>query len=326
VETLTTDIAPMETIVMQLSVKHGRIPELVRSRQQPITLGRALDNDAVVSDPYVAPHLLRFEKEADQWFAQVLDKHNPVLLNGEAIGEERIQLKSGDRMTIGRTHINIYAANHAVEDTRKLMLSNSLFQGKLGLFIAFAVLVMVTALDGFVDFIQLSVTGQWQQYVDSALMGGLTVIIWAGFWSIMGRLFRHHQQFSLQLLATSLLMCALVFLAPLPAYLEYLTSSLRVSEVSGYLLAFIFITSLLRYNLVLATHVENSWRVAAGLSIAIIGFTYLISNLENDGFSYSAEYSKVLKPPFAARSTAKNLDEYFDALNKNVDWQAMEEQ
>ncbi|MFT4825203.1 MAG: hypothetical protein ACJASY_003411 [Halioglobus sp.] len=312
----------MDTLVLQLSIKHGRVADLVRSEGQPITVGRALDNDAVLTDPYVAPHQLRFDKEGSDWYAQVLEQQNPVSQNGDVMKETRFQVQSGDRVTIGRTRLNVFAADHRVEATRTLILSSSMYQGKSGLLIAFAVLVFVALLDGFSDYTQLSVDDDWGQYMYSALMGGLIIIIWAGFWSIMGRLFRHQQQFSLQLLATSLVLLALIFIAPVPGYLEFMTNSLQVSQVSGYLMALIFVTTLLRFNLALATHVENTWRVAAGLSIVIVGFSYLMGSLESEEFTASAEYSEVLKPPFAPRPSAQNLDQYFEQLNQKVEWQA----
>lgn len=312
----------MDTLVLQLGIKHGRVAELVRSEGQPITVGRALDNDAVLTDPYVAPHQLRFDKEGSDWYAQVLEVGNPVSQNGEATEETRFQIQSGDRVTIGRTRLNVFAADHRVEDTRKLILSSSMYQGKLGLLIAFAMLVFVALLDGFADYTQLSVDDDWGQYMYSALMGGLIIFIWAGFWSIMGRLFRHQQQFSLQLLTTSLVLLALIFMAPVPGYLEYMTNSVKVSQVFGYIMALIFVTTLLRFNLALATHIGNTWRIAAGLSIVIVGFSYLMGSLESDEFNSSAEYSKVLKPPFALRTSAQSLDQYFEQLNRKVQWQA----
>ena len=316
----------METLVLQLGVKHGRVAELVRSTGQAITVGRALDNDAVLTDPYVAPHELRIECDDDEWFAQVVETGNAVSHNGEIKREQRFRIQSGDRITIGRTRLNIFSADHKVEDTRKLLLSNSMYQGKTGLLIAFAVLAFVVLLDGFSDYVQLSVDDNWEQYVYSALMAGLVIIIWAGFWSIMGRLFRHQQQFSLQLLATSLVLFALIFLAPIPTYLEYMTNSLSVSKASNYALALVFVTALLHFNLSLATHVENTWRVAAGLSMAIIGFSYLLGTLENDDFNYSAKYSKVLKPPFAIKAPARTIDTYFEELDQAIIWQDFEEE
>ena len=153
----------METLVLQLGIKHGRVAELIRSDGQPITLGRALDNDAVLTDPYVAPHQLRLEKDSGDWFAQVIETENPVFQNGEVKANGRFRVQSGDRITIGRTRLKIFASDYRVEDTRKLLLTSSMYQGKQGLIIAFTILALVVLLDGFSDYIQLSVDDDWEQ-------------------------------------------------------------------------------------------------------------------------------------------------------------------
>ena len=112
----------MEQIIIQYGIKQGNIAEVVRSHSDDIFIGRSFKNTLVIQDDYIAPEQLRiFQKEDQSWWMEILDQTNSVLLNSEALSskdKDSIQIRSGDSITIGRTTLSIYSADHKVEKPR----------------------------------------------------------------------------------------------------------------------------------------------------------------------------------------------------------------
>ncbi len=71
----------MDALVVQIGARQGRVAEVTRSVGDQMAIGRAYDNDLVLTDLHVAPHQLAFTKQDDGWNLRVLDHTNPVLLN-----------------------------------------------------------------------------------------------------------------------------------------------------------------------------------------------------------------------------------------------------
>ena len=114
----------METLIIHSGLRQGRVAELTRSQGGRLTVGRGFDNDLVIADVHIAPQQLEFVRENDTWTLRVLDFTNPVQLNDRVVGDEPVEIRSGDKLTIGRTRLALYDAAHPVERTRKLVISN----------------------------------------------------------------------------------------------------------------------------------------------------------------------------------------------------------
>ena len=209
----------MESLVIQLGVKHGRVAELARSRDGVLRVGRSFDNDLVLTDLHVAPRQIEFLRLGDGWYMTALDHTNPVLLNGVEIGRDSERIESGDKITIGRTHLTLYSADHPVEKTRELVWSSWLHRHSRGFVLPFLALLVFCLVDSSMEFYQNSVDLEWKEYGYAALVGAIFVVVWAGLWSLAGRLLRHQQAFGLQLMATSLVCLGLAILTPVESYL-----------------------------------------------------------------------------------------------------------
>ena len=226
----------METLIVQLGVKHGRVAELARSRDGALRVGRSFDNDLVLTDLHVAPKQIEFLRNDDQWYVTALDHTNPVLLNGEAIGRGAEVIESGDKITVGRTNLSLYSADHPVEKTRELVWSSWLHRHSKGVIVPFLTLLLLCLFDPAMDYYQNSIDLKLKEYAYSAFAGGIFVIVWAGCWSLAGRLLRHQQSFGLQLMATSLVCLGLSILSPIGGYLSFLSNSGLVGEIADYVI------------------------------------------------------------------------------------------
>lgn len=309
----------METLIVQLGVKHGRVAELTRSKNGALSVGRSFDNDLVLTDLHVAPKQIEFRRKDDQWFVTVLDDTNPVMLNGKTLGNEAEAIESGDKITVGRTNLSLYAADHPVEKTRELAWSNWLHRHSKGLLVPFMILIALCLIDPAMDFYQYSINLEWKEYAYSAFGLGIFVIVWAGCWALAGRLLRHQQAFGLQLMATSLVCLGLVFLLPLESYLSFLSNNDTVGEIASYVISFAVVAALLRLNLFFATNIKNTLTVSVALSGILMFSIYgLVSFEAQADFETRPMYSTVLKPPFAQIGKGDSIDEYLQGLEKQV--------
>lgn len=65
-----------------------------------ISLGRHVENDIVLKDPFVSKSHLQIVKDEDEFFLEDLNSANGTFLNGEKV-LDAIKLNNGDKLTIG---------------------------------------------------------------------------------------------------------------------------------------------------------------------------------------------------------------------------------
>ncbi|MEM9255794.1 MAG: FHA domain-containing protein [Pseudomonadota bacterium] len=306
-------------LVVQTGVRAGRVAELTRSEGGSLSIGRAFSNDLVITDSHVAPRQLELRYENGQWWLYVLDTTNATLVNGRRVEEQSIAVQSGDRITVGRTHFSVFAADHTVEHTRKLVLSNWLSNENYSPLTVVLFLLLVILTDLGISFAEGSTDLKWEQYVYASMWAAVLTFSWAALWAFMGRIIRHQPLFGLQLMATGSMLLVTTVLA---LGVEYLTSplhSLRLQELSGWAVSFVALAALLHLNLLIASNLRNTGLVSIVLSSTIVGVIYGFSWFGDRGleeFVSKAPYSKTLTPPLLGSRQGNSLQDYFDAVER----------
>ncbi len=89
--------------------------------QFPVTVGRALDNDVILSDGAVSPHHLCIEQEEDgKLYMHNLSEENGTLMNGHTIGQQRTMLPVPSRLVLGSRRVNVLSSDTQVAPTNLL--------------------------------------------------------------------------------------------------------------------------------------------------------------------------------------------------------------
>lgn len=304
----------MDKLVIQIGARHGRLAEIVESEGETVTLGRSFVNDVVLSDPYVAPEQLVIHKEDGVWVVKVLDDTNPILLNGYPVEYDDIELNSGDKLTVGRTHLSVFSKDHKFESTRKLLFSSWLYHNRLGPLLPMLALLVASLLSASHDYLGLSENIEYKQFISDALMFMFVVSLWAAIWALVGRVLRHQLHFFANLLFASVVLSIYIIIAPLGEYVEYLSGNLTLTTIFNALAFLLFFTLLLRFNLSLSSNLKNSGVVAFFVSLGLLIFTYGVSEFKQDEFNAYAEYASKLKPPFAKVVRDKSAEEYISGF------------
>lgn len=313
----------MEELIIQQNKRHGRLSEFVKSTSESLTLGRGFNNDVILSDYFIAAEQVRFDYEQGQWIIKILDDTNPVLLNDKPISADGSTIKSGDQLTVGRTHLVLLLSSHPIERTRKLMLSNWMYHKGLRITLPVIMVLISALLAVFTDYQETTSKIKWGQMAGGGLAYIFFLSFWAGCWALVGRLLRHKPNFFAQLFYTSLVMALLNTGMLFSGYAEYITAN----NIIGYLVEggfwLLFLSVLLKYNLTYATEIKKRGWISFSVIAVLMFFTFSMSYLQKQEFNTYPDYSKTLKPPFAKWSSDQSVEVYlqdiglqFDALKK----------
>ena len=163
----------------------------------PLRIGRALDNDVVLSDPHIAPTHLSVEPNDDGALALTVGD----TLNGVLLGARR--WRSGERavlaadapateLTVGRTRLRLRLASQPLAAelpvAATLIDSTRLGQIALAALLLLAGLLFQTYLDTDPDTLGRAVAGMLLASVAGAA-------VWCGLWSLLSKMFTHQTRF-----------------------------------------------------------------------------------------------------------------------------------
>lgn len=300
----------METLIVHVPGRSARGPSMARYDSAPVGLGRSLRNDIVLDDPYVAAEQLRFVRRDAQWFVEVLDRTNPVLLNGDPLHEDIHALQSGDQLTVGRTDLSVFDAAHPVDPPRRLAYSSWLSARRVSPWLALLVLIGGSAFDAASEYWLTATSGKWHAYATGGLFAAALTAAWAALWALLGRLVRHQAHYFAHLLVTSLVGTGLTVLMGVPLLVEFATSNATVTEAGNYLAAVIGLSLLLGFNLFLATHLQRTARVALVFSVCIVTLFYVGDHRGDDSFEAKPSYSRLVLPPLLHVTGERSVEQF----------------
>jgi Inner membrane component of T3SS, cytoplasmic domain len=310
----------MEAIVLQVEARHGRVAETVRSSGDTLRVGRAYDNELILTDPHVAPHQLHFRREDQQWFFEVTEQVNPVFLNKQRVTDSRCPVNPGDEITVGRTKLHVFPVDHAVEPTRKLMVSNLSALENHGALLPILVLIGVSLVDLAINFFYSSTSLKWLEQVYVVLLSALICVVWAGLWAIAGRILRQQHHFGLQLIIVSGFSLLMTALAMISNFIAFYSFNATVEEFMSWAIYAIALLVLFRLNFMIATNVQRPLLASLIATSLLLGVVYgLYYPWDDEEFEYAPVYSQILLPPPLIVTEGESSQAYFDAVRKAFD-------
>jgi pSer/pThr/pTyr-binding forkhead associated (FHA) protein len=104
--------------------RHGALLARAPITRWPVTVGRALDCDLVLDDPFVAPRHLRIDRAVDAprtVQVEVLETRNGARLQRKRHAQgERFDWPDGTPIDLGHTHINLRLADAPIAEEQAL--------------------------------------------------------------------------------------------------------------------------------------------------------------------------------------------------------------
>lgn len=168
---------------LEILGRHREVLHRIPVRGDQLRIGRAYDNDVVLSDPHVAPHHLRLQRQADGvWTATDLGSINGSWLDAPSRRFEHAQLDDGSLIRIGHTGLRLRHAHSAVPP--ELPMSRALAP-YLVLALIPLTLVLVLVDHWLVD----TEKPDSANYIGTAVSVALALCAWSSAWALIGRVF-----------------------------------------------------------------------------------------------------------------------------------------
>ncbi len=190
---------PQDTPTQRLALiecleRDGRSARMRDVWQWPLTLGRAIDNDLVLDDPFVAPHHARLELADDgSLHLQVLDTCNGVQMGHQrhAQGAAVPVPAGGTQLQLGGITLRLRLPGETLAAERP-MPADAGARRWLPLGVG-ALVLLQTSAEHWVDLDPGADTSAWLPHL-AAVAGALSA--WAGLWALMSKLFQHRFDFN----------------------------------------------------------------------------------------------------------------------------------
>ncbi|MEP7102533.1 MAG: FHA domain-containing protein [Burkholderiales bacterium] len=165
-------------------------------REWPLRIGRALDNDVVLSDPHVAAHHATIALTDQGLMLTLADTRNGLMLGRKRLrsGESVLLAPDGDpiEMQLGRTQLRLRLPEQALAAELPLAPTGSLARRTLPALIAALLLIAGTLFTTYLDTDPEGLT----RALGSALLTGLvTAAVWCIAWALMSKTFTRQAHF-----------------------------------------------------------------------------------------------------------------------------------
>jgi len=204
--------------LVELIDRDGAVLHRVPVQSWPVTIGRGLDCDVILDDPYSAALHLTLDSVDGKLHARVDNARNAVRIGSRELsaGQEATLDEASRELTLGRTRLRVRLAGEALEPERVL----DKIPRWRGAFTACAFGLLLVAM----------LAEQWlERDPDDPLFGYLGLLagvptvlgLWCLFWALGSKLFTKHFDFAAHLriaLRYAVVMVAAAVLLPLGAF------------------------------------------------------------------------------------------------------------
>jgi len=169
--------------------RHGALLARAAITRWPVTVGRGLDCDLVLDDPFVAPAHLRIDRLEDAPRAvqvEVLHTRNGARLQRKHYARgERFDWPGGTPIDLGHTHVTLRLADAPIADEQALP---QFPWSTVATTAALVVLVLAAALGS--AWLEARDASQYLKSVPGTVLGLLASLgVWSGAWAVASKVF-----------------------------------------------------------------------------------------------------------------------------------------
>jgi FHA domain len=302
--------------------RDGMVRQAWRIEHWPITIGRALDNDVVLTDPHVAAHHATIDLAASDapGAAATLTVRAGETRNGLAVGRERLAggaAKSFDDigrdldLLIGRTALRLRLPGHALAQEQLLAPMLAVERRWLPTLGLAAAVLLVVVFNSYLDNDPDGLSRAMGVAVLTAVSGGA---IWCAFWALLSKLFARQSNFAWHVrvfVVASLVMLSIAALPPLLAF------SLSWPWLTDFSFVAVFATMAAAIYFHLLAVEPGRQRLMRG--VATTGFVVGVAltlwfNMQRTGRLGEELYMSHLFPPALRLAKPVTVDHFVDGL------------
>ena len=287
-------------VIIELISRSRRVIERYHFTGDSVSIGRAYDNDLIISDPHISPHHAIIRDLGEEgWRLEDLNSKNGIFTRRHQRINSQETITSGEELILGKTHLRIFDRLHKVADALSMNPVEKVIQPLSRTPNAIVFILIALAIFGLDSYLDLYVEFEFRHIFMDTMGMMLIATGWALLWALIGRIIRHDARFLIQLVITlTYLLCEVVF-SNLLDLLAFNSSSDTGAFVLGTIGHFFLFSSLLWLNLYVAISQSDRKRLlmSFGISSSVAGLFLLYYFLNIPEFSGFPQYVNYLKPP-----------------------------
>jgi hypothetical protein len=302
--------------------RDGTVRQAWRLSRWPVTIGRALDNDVVLTDPHVAAHHASLALAAGEGAAggARLMVHAGETKNGLAVGRERVaggESKGFDDsgrdldLHIGRTALRLRLPGHALAPEQMLAPLVAVERRWLPTLGLAAVVIAVVLFNAYLDNDPDGLSRAIGSALLTTISGGA---IWCGFWALLSKLFARQSNFGWHVrvfVIASLVMLAISALPPLVAF----SFSWPWLTDFSFIAAFATIAAAIYFHLLAVEPGRQRLMRAVAATGFVVGVALTLwFNVQRTGRPGEELYMNHLFPPALRIARPVTVDRFVDGL------------
>lgn len=281
----------------------------------PLRIGRALDNDVVLSDPHVAAHHLTIAPAEHGLALTLAETRNGALLGRAHLrgGQSAVLASDGEPLDIqvGRTHLRLRLPGHAVAPELPLAPTTSLVRRGAPAVLAALLLIAGTLFNTYLDTDPEGLARAAGSALLTGLVGGA---IWCTVWALLSKTFTRQAHFGWHLRVFLYASVALLAVGALPALLAFAFSWPWLTDF-GFVGTIVVIAGALYFHLLAVEpgrHRVLKW-VAATCAIVGVLLSLWFNVQRSDQFGDEL-YMSHLFPPALRVAKPISTDAFVDGL------------
>ena len=311
------------TALLEAIDRDGLVRQAWRIERWPVTIGRALDNDVVLTEAHVAAHHATLDvvaAEGDPAAPATIVVSAGETMNGLAVGRQRVaggaSLALADTgrdldLHIGRTALRLRLPGHALspEQPLALMLSRELgWLPTAGLALAaICVVLFSTYLDTDPDGLARA--------IGTSVLGTLTVAaLWCGFWALLSKIFARQSSFGWHVRVFVIASLVGVVLGALPPLLAFAFSWPWVTDFTFVAIYAAIATTIYFHLLAVEPGRQRLMRAVALTGFAVGVALQLWFNVQRTGRPGEELYMNHLFSPQLRVARPMPVDRFVDGL------------
>jgi hypothetical protein len=305
----------MAALIVRAGPRHARgAMERVRLEDGVLDIGRAPGNALVLADPFVGPAQFRLHYRDGSIRLEVLDRTNPVRLNGRRCDDATLVLASGDEVEVGHSVVAVLRADTPVTPARVLP---STWWARIGAWRPFAAALLLAGAGAAsigLDFIATVDAPRWDELASGTLKLMLVLAGWAALWAFIGRAVRQQAHFAGHLALVCAVVLAGFALTALTEYGLYAFDAAHFAEACDWGGGAVLLFALVYGEYRLATHLRQP--VPAALVTVALPLALLAAFewAARGDFDEQPAALTLLSPPFAKLVEGRSPEDYDEVL------------
>ncbi|MEX2354143.1 MAG: FHA domain-containing protein [Gammaproteobacteria bacterium] len=287
-------------LIFEIIDPTGRRHTCQKLSGERLSIGRAFDNDVILTDPTVDPHHALIERdEKGEWILRDLDSLNGVYDGHKNRVHGSAGLVPGSEYRLGKTCIHIYTPEYKVPAASRIggavqamdLLGNPL--------IVMAAVLLTFSVYALRQWQNMFGAFEWQDIVNISLVIFGSALAITIFWAVIGRILRHQANFRKQWTIVLIFMVGQYLLSILYDLVLFNTLDYMLSMAVMILFECVLVAILLWFNLYLATNQSASQRLKTAVAVSLVLMVLSVYSefVFRPEFSATPDYVRVLKPP-----------------------------